>query len=220
MLKRFDNGSYFNFCLYFLELPVTWHYRACWPATCLFSCTPFLQHLHCKLCGAAWFLHYLHSPIQRTPRLLQCSNPQHQNLGSDHRTRATVLAGNKTLPCSLEPAYCFASDRAKKQNGQDVCKDGVETVPEWMESIQMAVVTHTMGVKSKQNENKTICYVPFALLLSFSPCISPGCCPRVFLSVQIIVHLFNYVYVMNNNNPSFTLQIMDYYYSCNKECNI
>lgn len=32
--------------------------------------------------------------------------------------------------------------------------------------------------------------------------------------------LLNYVYVMNNNNPSFTLEIMDYYYSCNKECNM
>lgn len=41
MLDRLDNGFYFNFCLYFLELPVTWHYyHACWPAICLFSCTP------------------------------------------------------------------------------------------------------------------------------------------------------------------------------------
>lgn len=30
MLDRLDNGFYFNFCLYFLELPVTWHYyHAC-----------------------------------------------------------------------------------------------------------------------------------------------------------------------------------------------
>lgn len=32
--------------------------------------------------------------------------------------------------------------------------------------------------------------------------------------------LLTYVYAMNNNNPSFTLESTDYYYSCNKECNM
>lgn len=41
MLDSLSNGFYFNFCLYFLELPVTWHYdHACWLVICLFSCIP------------------------------------------------------------------------------------------------------------------------------------------------------------------------------------
>lgn len=83
----------------------------------------------------------------------------------------------------------------------------------------MAVVTHTMEVKSKQNENKTICHVPFGPLLSYSLCLSPGCCPRSSICTDNSM-LLNYMYVMNNNNSSFTLEIMDYYYSCSKECNM
>lgn len=82
-----------------------------------------------------------------------------------------------------------------------MCKEGVVTVPKCTESIQMAVVTHMMGVEQKQNENKTICHVPFTLcslsLPAFLLAVAPG--PSISMDNSM---LFNDVYLMNNNNPS------------------
>lgn len=56
--------------------------------------------------------------------------------------------------------------------------------------------------------------LPCSLSLSAFLAVAPGLSISMDNSM-----LLNYVYVMNNNNPSFTLEIMDYYYSCNNECN-
>lgn len=50
------------------------------------------------------------------------------------------------------------------------------------------------------------------------PAFLLGVAPGLSISIDNNM-LLNYVYVMNNNNSSFTLEITDYYYSCDKKCN-
>ena len=72
-------------------------------------------------------------------------------------------------------------------------------------------------IKTKRKQNHMPCTLrSLALFLSaFLPAVAPG------LSISMDNSLsLNYMYVMNNNNPSSTLEIMNYYYSCNKECSM